>query len=126
MLRRLGSKQGAEQFLGNVDAVLVGNVEAQLDRHANLEAHGLEPCRTKDQVMALRRRNERAGKRIIVDFALDAQPRMNSERQLGGDLSRQVDYGVKLLFIVEGIDHPLEPEALKTDRLLRCSTGPLG
>jgi hypothetical protein len=56
--------------------------------------------------MALRRRNERAGKRIIVDLALDAQPRMNSERQLGGDLSRQVDYGIKILFIVEGIDDP--------------------
>ena len=23
-----------------------------LDRHADLETHGLEPCRTKDQVMA--------------------------------------------------------------------------
>jgi hypothetical protein len=61
--------------------------------------------------------------RILVDLALDAQPRMNSERQLGGDLSRQVDYGIKILLIIEGIDHPLEPEGIKTDRLLRCSTG---
>lgn len=46
---------------------------------------------------------------MIVDLALDAQPRMNSERQLGGDLSRQGDYGVKALFIVEGLDRTLEP-----------------
>jgi hypothetical protein len=48
---------------------------------------------------------------------------MNSERQLGGDLSQQVDYGVKTPFMVEGIDYPLEPERMKTDRLSRCSTG---
>ena len=73
--------------------------------------------------MALRRRNERAGKRIIVDLALDAQPRMNSERQLGGDLSQQVDYGLKLLFIAGGIDHSLELEGPRPHRLSRCSTG---
>ena len=59
LLRRIVGKQGAEQFLGNIDAVLVGNVEAQLDRHADLETHGFEPCRTKDQMMALRGRDER-------------------------------------------------------------------
>ncbi len=81
-----------------------------LDRHADLETHGLEPCRTKDQVMALRGRNERAGKRIVIDFAIDSQPRMNSERSPGGDLSRQVDYGIKILFIVDGIDPPRNPK----------------
>ena len=78
-----------------------------------LRPHGFEPYRTKDQVMALRGRDERAGKRIIVDFTFDAQPRMNSERQLGGDLGRQVDHGIKILLIVEGIDHPLEPQRNK-------------
>lgn len=53
LLRLLVGKQGAKQFLRNVDVVLVGNFEAQLDRHADLEAHGYQPCRTKDQVMAL-------------------------------------------------------------------------
>jgi hypothetical protein len=34
---------------------------------------------------------------------------MNSEGQLGGDLSRQVDYGIEMLSRVEGIDDALKP-----------------